>query len=156
MASPRMVAVVLPAALFAAVVATAAAQPARGPGDYPSRPIRLILPQSPGGPTDIIGRTVAQKLSDNVGQPVVADKVKAAYKDGVLRIATKSCGGQGEDHRHRHQLRTHPRSEEHSLSESRPQSGPHRSPRAGGDFLFQQVPMALKSQRPTTRPFKTA
>lgn len=91
MASPRMVAVVLPAALFAAVVATAAAQPARGPGDYPSRPIRLILPQSPGGPTDIIGRTVAQKLSDNVGQPVVADNRAGAAGSLGCELAARAA-----------------------------------------------------------------
>jgi tripartite-type tricarboxylate transporter receptor subunit TctC len=40
---------------------------------YPSRPIRLILPFPPGGSTDILGRIVAQHLSERIGQPVVSD-----------------------------------------------------------------------------------
>ena len=91
MATLRIAAVVLPAALFATVAATAAAQSARGPGDYPTRPIRLILPQSPGGPTDIIGRTIAQKLSDNVGQPVVADNRAGAAGSLGCELAARAA-----------------------------------------------------------------
>src|SRR5262245_6214795 len=40
---------------------------------YPSRPIRLILPFPPGGNTDILGRIVAQNLSEKLGQPIVSD-----------------------------------------------------------------------------------
>ena len=40
---------------------------------YPQRPIRLIIPQSPGGASDTVGRTVAQRLSERLGQQVVAD-----------------------------------------------------------------------------------
>ena len=40
---------------------------------YPARPIRLIVPYPPGGPTDFAGRTVGQKLSQFVGQQVVVD-----------------------------------------------------------------------------------
>jgi len=40
---------------------------------YPSRPIRLIIPYPAGGPTDFVGRLVAQKLSSLVGQQVVVD-----------------------------------------------------------------------------------
>jgi tripartite-type tricarboxylate transporter receptor subunit TctC len=54
--------------LALALVATAAA--AQG---YPSKPIQLIVPFPPGGPTDIVGRMVAQKISDAVGQPVVVE-----------------------------------------------------------------------------------
>jgi tripartite-type tricarboxylate transporter receptor subunit TctC len=48
-------------------VASAAAQ------DYPSRPIRMIVPFSPGGPSDITARLFGQKLTDAWGQPVVID-----------------------------------------------------------------------------------
>ena len=40
---------------------------------YPSRPIRLVVPYPPGGPTDFVGRIVGQKLSHLVGQQVVVD-----------------------------------------------------------------------------------
>src|SRR5687767_9616869 len=40
---------------------------------YPVRPVRLIVPYPAGGPTDFVGRTVGQKLSQFLGQQVVVD-----------------------------------------------------------------------------------
>jgi tripartite-type tricarboxylate transporter receptor subunit TctC len=40
---------------------------------YPVRPIRLIVPYPPGGPTDFVGRSVGQKLTQLLGQQVVVD-----------------------------------------------------------------------------------
>jgi tripartite-type tricarboxylate transporter receptor subunit TctC len=45
---------------------------------YPARPIRLIIPLPPGGGADFIGRVIGTKLSDQLGQPVVADNRSGA------------------------------------------------------------------------------
>ncbi len=41
--------------------------------DYPSKPIRLVVPFPPGGPNDIIGRVLGQKMQELLGQPVIID-----------------------------------------------------------------------------------
>ncbi len=40
---------------------------------YPSKPIRMVVPFSPGGGVDLIGRTISQKMLDAWGQPVIID-----------------------------------------------------------------------------------
>jgi tripartite-type tricarboxylate transporter receptor subunit TctC len=57
---------------------------------YPSKAIRMILPFPPGGPTDIVGRLVAAKLSEQVGQSVVADSRPGASGNIGLELASKS------------------------------------------------------------------
>ncbi len=41
--------------------------------DFPTKPIRLIVPFPPGGPNDIIARVIGQRMSELIKQPVVID-----------------------------------------------------------------------------------
>ena len=50
----------------------------RAQGKYPSRPVRVVVPFAPGGGTDTLGRAIAQKLSDALGQPFVIDNKPGA------------------------------------------------------------------------------
>jgi tripartite-type tricarboxylate transporter receptor subunit TctC len=65
-----------------AVLATIAAHPASAQGDpaanYPNRPIRLIVGFAAGGGNDLFARLVGQKLSENIGQPVIIENKPGA------------------------------------------------------------------------------
>jgi len=41
--------------------------------EFPSKPLRLVIPYTPGGPTDLVGRAVGAKLQDALGQQVIVD-----------------------------------------------------------------------------------
>ena len=61
---------------FAALVATACIGLPFGAAraaDYPIKPIRFVVPYTAGGTTDLVARTVGQKMSEKLGQPVVVD-----------------------------------------------------------------------------------
>jgi tripartite-type tricarboxylate transporter receptor subunit TctC len=49
------------------------AGPAFAQGGYPGKPIRLMVPFTPGGGTDLLARIVAQKMSEQMGQQVIVD-----------------------------------------------------------------------------------
>jgi len=66
----KRVTVAVVCALCTSLVQHAAAQ---APGSYPNRPIRMILPATPGGPVDVIGRTVGIGLAEALGQHIVMD-----------------------------------------------------------------------------------
>lgn len=57
---------------------------------YPVKPIRFIVPQAAGGTTDILSRTVGQKLSEAFGQPVVMDNRPGANGIVGMEIVAKA------------------------------------------------------------------
>jgi tripartite-type tricarboxylate transporter receptor subunit TctC len=72
---------------------TFAAPDARGQA-YPSKPVKLIVPQAPGGATDVFARYVGQKLSTRWGQPVVVEnRAGAAGVVGTDAVAKSPADG---------------------------------------------------------------
>src|SRR5882757_9994014 len=59
--------------------------------DYPSKPIRLIVPFAAGGGSDFVGRLIGQKLSDQMGQSVVVDNRPGAASLVGTQIAANSA-----------------------------------------------------------------
>lgn len=78
---------ILASALFALSLAAqpVAAQP------YPTKPVRLIVPFPPGGVTDIVGRILAQRLGESLGQQVVVDNRGGAAGAIGAQAAAKSA-----------------------------------------------------------------
>ena len=66
----------------------------RAEGKYPERPIRLIVPFAPAGPTDIIGRKAAEKLTALLGQTmIVENKAGAAGSIGAVEVKNAKPDG---------------------------------------------------------------
>jgi tripartite-type tricarboxylate transporter receptor subunit TctC len=79
--------------LIAVVAAFAAALPAAAQ-NFPSRPVRFIVPFAPGGNTDVQGRLIAMKLSERWGQQVVVDnRAGAGGTLGVEMLAKAPADG---------------------------------------------------------------
>jgi tripartite-type tricarboxylate transporter receptor subunit TctC len=58
--------------------------------NYPVRPLHFILPFPPGGPTDMLGRVIAQKLTEQMGQQVLPENRPGAGGNIGLELAAKS------------------------------------------------------------------
>jgi len=72
-----LVALLVPAAAFAQA--------------YPNRAIRLLVPFPPGGPADILGRVIGQKMSESFGQQVIIDNRPGANTIIAAEVAAKSA-----------------------------------------------------------------
>src|SRR4051794_39638063 len=76
--------------LFIAIAAlTAAFAPAQAQ-NYPSRPITLVIPFAPGGSTSIVGRGVAEKMSELLGEKIIIDNRPGAGGTVGTRAVAKS------------------------------------------------------------------
>jgi tripartite-type tricarboxylate transporter receptor subunit TctC len=77
----RLVSLAVPTALlFACIVA-----PLAYAEEYPSRAIKLVLPQPPGGAIDLVSRTLGERLSEQMKQPVIVENMPGA--NGALAAA---------------------------------------------------------------------
>jgi tripartite-type tricarboxylate transporter receptor subunit TctC len=63
---------------------------AQTPGEYPTRPIRFIVPYAPGGSSDVIARMLGQKVAERLGQPLVVDNRPGAGSMVGTEIAARS------------------------------------------------------------------
>jgi tripartite-type tricarboxylate transporter receptor subunit TctC len=70
---------------FLGIAGPAAAQ------QYPARPIRMLIGFPPGGGTDIVGRIVAQKLSENLGQQIIAENRGGATGMVAAELAARAA-----------------------------------------------------------------
>src|SRR5260221_12995439 len=82
--------------IFRAAIATLAVLLwAQGPAyaqAYPSRTVRIVIPFPPGGTSDILARTLAQKLTDEWGQQVIAENRPGAAGNVASEYVAKSKG----------------------------------------------------------------
>jgi tripartite-type tricarboxylate transporter receptor subunit TctC len=79
------------ARLLVAAMALALAADDAQAQTYPSKPIRMVVPFTPGGTTDILARTVGQKMGEAWGQPVVVDNRPGAGGNIGSELVAKSA-----------------------------------------------------------------
>src|SRR5207253_5558801 len=84
-----MLRIVLGALAGLAALATAA-----GAQTYPARPITMVIPLAAGGPTDVLGRVVAQRMGELLGQTVLVENVGGAGgQTGSKRVSDSPPDG---------------------------------------------------------------
>jgi len=77
-------------ALALAALSAIGAPTALAQGAFPDKPIRMVLPFPPGGPTDLVARVLAQKMSDQMGQQVVIDNKPGANGNIAAEMVAKA------------------------------------------------------------------
>src|SRR5450759_3662354 len=59
--------------------------------DYPNRPIKIVVPFTPGGGNDVYARVIAEKLRERFGQPVIVENKPGAGGDIGTNFVAKSA-----------------------------------------------------------------
>src|SRR5438093_2157679 len=78
--------------LAAVLVASLLALPAAAQeGGYPNRPVTIIVPAAPGGVTDALGRTLAQRFTEAWGQQVIVENKPGANNQIAAEYVTKAA-----------------------------------------------------------------
>lgn len=91
---PRAILLKTALVIAAIIAASAVSTSPTHAQSWPTRPVRLVIPYGPGGPTDIVGRVLAQKLTDALGQPVVVEnRLGAGGIVGTEAVARSSADG---------------------------------------------------------------
>ena len=80
--------------LLSLMTAASLLSPAWADPSYPNKPIRIIVPFTPGGSPDVLARTIGQKITETTGAPVVIENVPGAGGTiGADRVAKASADG---------------------------------------------------------------
>jgi hypothetical protein len=77
--------------MMATVALAALAAPALAQGAWPAKPLKIIVPATPGGAIDVIARMVADKLPASLGQPVVVENKPGAANNLGTDFVAKSA-----------------------------------------------------------------
>jgi tripartite-type tricarboxylate transporter receptor subunit TctC len=89
--APRAARFAVGSVVSAVLVLSALPAAAQGADQYPNRPVKMLVPYSPGGATDIIARHVANKLNEVTGQSFVVDNRPGASGNIALDAAAKAA-----------------------------------------------------------------
>ena len=81
-----MIRIAISMILFAAVALPAGGAYAQS---YPAKPVRLIVPQSPGDSCDVLSRLIGQKVAERLGQPFTVDNRPGAGGQLGLQLLTR-------------------------------------------------------------------
>src|SRR5262245_21297139 len=77
-------------ALLAALVWPAMSEAQTPPGSYPDKPVKIIVPFAPAGPTDVVARLIGQKLSERLGKQFYVENVTGAGGNAGMGQAARS------------------------------------------------------------------